>query len=97
MNKKQLATKLAERSGLSRVRTNEILSLLFDGDDGILTNELVAGGKVTLPGFGTLLVKQRAERIGTNPSSGERITIKSRKAAYFKVGKALRERLVATT
>ena len=95
MNKKQLATKLADRAGMSRVRSNEILSLLFDGDSGILAEELVGGGKVTLPGFGTLLVKQRAERIGTNPSTGERITIRRRKAAYFKVGKALRGRLDA--
>ena len=93
MNKKQLAAALAWRSGMSRVRSNEILSLLFDGDEGILANELVNGGKVTLPGFGTFVTKQRAERIGTNPSNGERITIGSRNAAYFKPGKSLRGRL----
>lgn len=93
MNKKQLADALAWRSGMSRVRSNEILSLLFDAEEGILAKELVEGGKVTLPGFGTFVTKQRAERIGTNPSSGERITIPTRNSAYFKPGKTLRGRL----
>ncbi|MCO4762154.1 MAG: HU family DNA-binding protein [Myxococcales bacterium] len=93
MNKKELSAALAWRAGMSRVRANEIVGLLFDADDGIFANELVEGGKVTLPGFGTLLTKLRAERIGTNPSSGERITIPSRTTAYFKTGKTLRGRL----
>ncbi len=93
MNKKQLATQLAWRSGMSRVRANEILTLLFDADDGIVANELTEGGKVTLPGFGTFMTKTRAERVGTNPSTGDRLTIPSRTAAYFKVGKTLRGRL----
>ena len=93
MNKKQLASQLAWRSGMSRVQANEILTLLFDAEDGILANELADGGKVTLPGFGTFVTKQRAERIGTNPSTGTRITIPSRVTAYFKTGKTLRSRL----
>ncbi|HAN31325.1 MAG TPA: hypothetical protein DCQ06_06990 [Myxococcales bacterium] len=93
MNKKQLASQLAWRSGMSRVRANELLTMLFDADDGIFANELVEGGKVTLPGFGTFVTKERAERIGTNPSTGTRITIPSRIAAYFKAGKTLRARL----
>ena len=95
MNKKQLAEKLAKKTGLSQVKAMEILNALFDTEtsDGIIAVELDAGRKVTIPGFGTFGTKSRAARTGTNPSTGAKIKIAAKHYAYFKPGKTLRERV----
>jgi len=51
---------------------------------------LAKGGKVTLTGFGTFMVSQRAARRGVNPQTGTEITIPAMKVPKFKAGKALR-------
>jgi DNA-binding protein HU-beta len=96
MNKKEMAAKLANKTGLSQVKAMEVLNALFDADSGkgIIAIELDAGRKVTIPGFGTFGTKSRAERTGTNPSTGQKIQIKGKKYAYFKPGKTLKERVV---
>lgn len=96
MNKKEMAAKLATQIGVSQVKAMEILNTIFAAEpgDGILAVELDAGNKVTIPGFGTFGTKTRAARIGTNPSSGAKIEITSKKYAFFKPGKTLKERVV---
>ena len=49
------------------------------------------GEKVSLTGFGTFEVKERAERMGHNPRNGEAMKIPASKAPVFKAGKALKE------
>jgi len=94
MTKKDMAKKLAEATNLPVAKANEILSVLFDTGEGkgILARELVAGNKITMPGFGTFGVRTRAERTGTNPANGSKITIPARKCVYFRAGKSLKER-----
>ena len=50
-----------------------------------------AGSQVSLVGFGTFTVKQRAARQGRNPRTGETIQIKASKVPGFKAGKALKD------
>ena len=56
-----------------------------------VTNELKKGGQVSLVGFGTFSVKDRAARTGRNPQTGETIQIKAAKIPSFKAGKALKD------
>lgn len=95
MNKKELIAKLAKTTGLSQSKSAEVLNALFDADGGagIVASELDAGNKVTIPGFGTFGTKMRAARTGTNPANGAKISIESKKYAFFKPGKTLRERV----
>jgi len=95
MNKKELIAKLAKSTGLSQAKSAEVLNALFDADSGrgIVAAELDAGRKVTIPGFGTFGTKVRAERTGTNPANREKIRIASKRYAFFKPGKTLRERV----
>ena len=58
---------------------------------GTITDELAKGEKVSLTGFGTFEVKERAERMGHNPRNGEAMKIPASKAPVFKAGKALKE------
>jgi DNA-binding protein HU-beta len=52
---------------------------------------LKSGDQVTLVGFGTFMVRDRAARSGRNPQTGETIQIKASKAPAFKAGKALKD------
>jgi len=56
-----------------------------------ITKELKNGGQVTITGFGTFKVTERAARDGRNPQTGEKIKIKASKVARFKAGKNLKE------
>jgi DNA-binding protein HU-beta len=58
--------------------------------DGI-TNTLKSGDTVTVVGFGTFSVTERAARTGRNPQTGETINIKASKTPKFKAGKALKD------
>lgn len=95
MNKKELAAKLAKKTGLSQVKAMEAVNAIFDANDGegIIAMELDAGHKVVIPGFGTFTTRNRAARVGTNPATGEKINIASKKYVVFKAGKTLRERV----
>jgi len=91
MNKKQLASAIASNVGISQVKAIEIVNNIFGANNGIIANELNNGGKVTIPGFGTFGTKTRAARVGTNPSTGQKIQINSKKYTFFKAGKNLKE------
>lgn len=93
MNKKDMAAQLAERAGISQVKATEILTHIFDGEGGIVAAALKGGDKVLVAGFGTLEVKTRAGRKGTNPATGAKIDIPEKKAVTFKVGKTLKENI----
>jgi len=95
MNKKEMAAKLAKKSGLSQAKALEVINHIFSAKDGegIIAVELDAGHKVTIPGFGTFGTKHRAARTGTNPATKQKIEIAAKNYAYFKPGKTLRERV----
>ena len=63
-----------------------------DQDDGILANHLLQGGrsKVTIPGFGTLSVVFRKERVCRHPESGDMFSIPATHVITFRAGKALK-------
>lgn len=95
MTKKEMAAKLAKKTGISAAKAAEVLNAIFDASpgNGIIAVELDAGRKVTIPGFGTFGTRKRAKREGTNPATGKKITIPARTYAYFKPGKTLRDRV----
>jgi DNA-binding protein HU-beta len=85
MNKSELIDAIAESSGLTKADAGRAL----EGFIGAVTGALSKGDSVTLVGFGTFAVKERAERVGRNPQTGTEITIKAAKMAKFKAGKSL--------
>ena len=95
MNKKEMAAKLAKKTGLSGAQASEVINTIFDTrpGHGIIAIELDAGRKVQLPGFGTFSTKYRGERKGRNPATGEEITIAGKTYPVFKAGKGLKDRV----
>ena len=87
MNKAELIAAVAEKSGISKKDAEKAVTATFDA----ITEELVAGGKVALVGFGSFDVKTRGERVGRNPRTREEITIAATRVPQFKAGKALKD------
>ena len=87
MNKSELVSALAAQAGLSKKDAEKAVVAFMDE----VTAALKKGDKVSLVGFGTVEVKQRAERIGRNPRTKEQITIPASKTPVFKAGKSFKD------
>ena len=83
MNKAELIDKLAKDAGITKVQANDAL----DSFTNAVVASLKKGDRVTLVGFGTFSVSERAARNGRNPQTGAVIKIKARKVPKFKAGK----------
>jgi len=87
VNKTELIDAVAESADLSKIAAGKAVDALISN----ITEALKKGETVALVGFGTFLVRDRAERAGRNPRTGETITIPAAKNPAFKAGKALKE------
>lgn len=87
MNKTEFIKAMAANSGMTQGDAEAALNGLVR----TVADELKAGGSITIAGFGTFAVAERAERQGRNPKTGESITIAAAKKPTFKPGKALKE------
>jgi DNA-binding protein HU-beta len=87
MNKSDLVDAIADSAGLSKADAGRSLDALVD----TVTGALKKGDAVSLVGFGTFSVRDRAARTGRNPRTGETIQIKASKNPAFKAGKALKD------
>jgi len=87
VNKSELVSAIAENADLTKAAAGRALDATIDA----VTESLKNGEPVTLIGFGTFEVRDRAARSGRNPRTGETIQIKAAKNPAFKAGKALKE------
>ena len=87
MNKSELIDAIADNGGLSKADAGKAL----DATIAAVSNALKAGDTVTLVGFGTFSVKERAARTGRNPQTGATLEIKASKVPSFKAGKGLKD------
>lgn len=85
MLKKELLNVLSEKLGIKKIETEKFLDTLEE----LITEELKKGEDFTLGKLGTFKVKDRAEKNGVNPKTGEKIVIPARKAVTFKASKNL--------
>ncbi len=87
MNKGDLIEKIAKDCDMSKAATEQVLKSIL----ATITEAIADGDKVTLIGFGTFSVTERAARDGRNPQTGKTIKIPARKVAKFKAGSKLVE------
>lgn len=87
MTKAELITAVAQKTNLSKKDSDKAVAAVLE----VITETLKSGEKVSLVGFGTFEVKERAAREGINPRTKEKITISASKLPVFKAGKALKE------
>jgi DNA-binding protein HU-beta len=87
VNKSELIDAIAEGADITKADANRALDAVV----ATITNALKGGDQVTLVGFGTFLVKERAARTGRNPQTGKEINIAASKVPGFKAGKGLKD------
>ena len=86
MNKNELISAIAEKSGMTKKDAEKALAAVVD----TLTEAMVKGDKVTLAGFGAFETKTREARMGRNPKTKETIEIPATTVPVFKAGTALK-------
>ena len=87
MNKSDLIDAVASEADVSKAEAARVVDAVIDS----ITRALKKGDTVTLVGFGTFQVRERAARSGRNPKTGETIKIDASKNPAFKAGKALKD------
>ena len=87
MNKGDLVNKISEECEMSKDASEKALNSMLKA----ITNSVASGEKVSLIGFGTFAVNERAARQGRNPQTGKAMQIPAKKVVKFKAGKKLAE------
>lgn len=87
MTKDQIIEAIANKTGLSKKQTDEVIESLLEN----ITKALQKGDKVAFTGFGAFVISNRKARQGVNPKTGAKIQIPAMKAPKFRAGKSLKE------
>lgn len=85
MNKTDLVNAVSAKTEVNKVTSKQVIEAAIEA----VVEALKAGEKVSLVGFGTFSVTDRAGREGINPATGKPITIAAKKVAKFKAGSEL--------
>jgi len=89
LNKKALADIIANDCDLSKKKSVEIVDKIFD----CICDQIKNSGQVDITGLGKFSVKEKNERVRTNPKTKEKITIKGGRSLNFKVSSVLKDEL----
>lgn len=87
MNKTELVSAVAEKSGLTKKDAEKVVVAAFE----TIKEQVAAGEKVQIIGFGTFEARERKARTGKNPRSGAEVAIPASVVPGFKAGKAFKE------
>ena len=89
MNKQDLVNLVSEKTGISKEAAGKVQKAVIEA----ISSTLEKGDSVSLIGFGSFKVIERAAREGRNPSTGEKMQIPASKAVKFTPSKVLKERI----
>jgi DNA-binding protein HU-beta len=89
MNKSDLVESIARSANISKVAAERGLNGMLQS----MSNAMEGGERVTLVGFGSFSVVDRAPRLGRNPKTGEKIPIPSRRGVKFRPGRELVQKI----
>ena len=86
LTKADLSEHLNDVVGLNKREAKEMVEILFDE----LSDSLIAGDSVRLSGFGNFELRDKNERPGRNPKTGEEVPVSARRVVTFRAGQKLR-------
>ena len=87
MKKSEMISVIAEKTGVSKSEAEKVFNATFD----MFKEELAKGEKVSVAGFGTFKISERAAREGRYPLTGEKLQIAASKSVSFKAGTELKK------
>lgn len=89
MTKADIVEKVYQKIGFSKKEASELVELVFSSLKDVLTR----GDKVKISGFGNFVVREKNERVGRNPQTGEQIKISARRVLTFRPSQVLKAML----
>jgi len=89
LTKIQIVESIQNQTGFPKTRSSEIVETLLE----IIKSTLASGEDVLVSGFGRFCVREKKERKGRNPSTGEDMVLKPRKVVTFTCSGKLRKRI----
>lgn len=93
MTKSQLIDQVARERQIPRAQAELAVNTIFES----MVTAMARGEGIEIRGFGSFTVRQYGAYEGRNPKTGELVMVPPKRLPYFKVGKALRERVNQTT
>ncbi len=91
ITKKELVSRIAEKTSQTKVVTKEVIQLFLDE----IIGELGKGNRLEFREFGVFEIKERAARKAQNPRTLEKVYVPAKKVVKFKVGRLMKERVAA--
>lgn len=89
LTRADLCAEVHERMGLSRAECSRMVEAIINS----MSSALLRGENVKISGFGTFTLRDKAERIGRNPKTGQEVPITPRRVLTFKPSEKLRTRV----
>ena len=89
MTKKDIALKVADKTGIKQIIVKQVLQGIFD----CVIESLIRDEKIELRNFGVFKIKTRRPRIGRNPRTGQTVPVPSRKVVVFKPGLEMKQKI----
>jgi integration host factor subunit beta len=89
VTKKELVSRIADRTGQTKVVTKDIIQLFLDE----IISELGRGNRLEFREFGVFEIKERAARKAQNPRTLEKVEVPAKRVVKFKVGRLMKERV----
>ncbi|MDX1916544.1 MAG: HU family DNA-binding protein [Rickettsiaceae bacterium] len=87
MNKAEFVSYISSEHNLSKTEAEKSLDMITDA----ITAALAKNEEITIVGFGSFKIQERAARVGRNPKTGEALNIAASKSPVFKAGKFLKD------
>ena len=87
--KREIAERVAQRTGHAQVAVKQVVQTLFDE----IVGDLAAGNRLEFRDFGVFKVVVRKARAGRNPKTGMRVAVPAKQVVTFKMGKVMREKI----
>ena len=84
-----LAESVYQQVGLSRSESADLVDAILDE----IAESLLQEGSVKISSFGTFAVRQKGQRVGRNPKTGEEVPISPRRVLVFRASQVLKERI----
>jgi integration host factor subunit beta len=89
VTKKEIVKQISDDSGLTQLKTKEVVQKTFDA----IIETLLEEGRIELRNFGVFEVKRRKARKARNPRTGERVDVGPKSVVVFKPGKEMEEKI----
>lgn len=86
MTKADIIEKVYQKIGFSKKEASELVEMVFNELKDVLCN----GEKIKISGFGNFVVREKKERIGRNPQTGDQIKISARRVLTFRPSQVLK-------